>query len=352
MVHAYDEKVDLLRKPAALAGELRAFTRRPGWRGKTPAAADLDGSLIFERDYLAESFDGTEIAYTVHGAAGPWVVLVPGYVCPDNFWRYLVPELARDFRVVVYDLRGLGRSGTPRAPGYRAHNLTPDDFTIENQVRDLEAVLDSEGIAEAALIGHSMGGQIVLEAYRQMPPRVSAIVMLTAPFESPLKTFYGRDFSNLFRVARLWMTFVPRASVLLWRALLLANPRLTHQLGQLSRALGPAAKLDDMAPYYRHMAYLDPLVMLMMGEAMRRHSAADILEDVEVPVLILAGAIDTFTPIPLAETMHTLMPDAELVVVPSASHAAVIEKPREVNEAITSFLQRRVLDQEESREET
>lgn len=277
------------------------------------------------------------------------MVLVPGYCCPDNFWRYLAPALARDYRVVVYDLRGLGRSGMPRAPGYRAHNVSPDDFTIENQVRDLEAVLDAEGIASAALIGHSMGGQVILETYRQMNDRVSALVMLTAPFESPLKTFYGRDFSNLFRIARIWMTMLPRASVLVWRAMFLANPRLTHQAGQLSRALGPKARLEDMQSYYVHMAYLDPLVMLMMAEAMRQHSAADVLEDVEVPSLVVAGSLDTFTPVPLAETMHSLMRYAELVVIDGASHAAVIEKPDEVNEAITSFLNRRLLQTEQTR---
>ena len=54
-----------------------------------------------------------------------WVVLVPGFVCPDNFWKYLLPELARDHRVIVYDSRGLGLSGLPRRPGYRARNLSP-----------------------------------------------------------------------------------------------------------------------------------------------------------------------------------------------------------------------------------
>lgn len=316
-----------------------SFLRPAGWRGKTPDPEDLAGALVFERERSTRSFDGTDIAYTVFGDNGPWIALVPGYCCPDNFWRYLVPALSGDYRVIVYDLRGLGRSGMPRPPGYRAHNISPHDFTIENQVRDLEAVLDAEKIAKCALVGHSMGGQIVLEAYRQCPERISALVMLTAPFESPLKTFYGRDFSNLFRLTRLWMTLLPRVSVLVWRSLFLANPRLTHQIGQLTRALGPRAKLDDMETYYRHMAYLDPLIMLMMAEAMRQHSAADVLEDIEIPALIIAGTLDTFTPISLAKAMRDLIPESELVVV-EGSHAAVIETPDEINDAIASFFRR------------
>jgi pimeloyl-ACP methyl ester carboxylesterase len=299
--------------------------------------------LLFARDRRATSFDGTDIAYSVHGARGPWVVLVPGLFCPDNFWRYLLPELVSTYRVVVWDLRGLGLSGTPRPPGYRASNLSPEDFAMANQARDLAAIFDAEGIDRAALVGHSMGGQVALEAYRLMRARVSAIVMLTAPFESPLQTFYGRDFNNLFRAARATVQALPRPPVVLaWRALFLVNPAVTHQLAQITRALGPDARLDDMATYYRHMAYLDPLIMLMMAEAMRVHSAADLLPSIEVPTLVMAGSLDTFTPPAQAERMRAAVPGAELVTIEDASHGAVIEKPLEVNQQITSFLRRHV----------
>lgn len=319
---------------------VRDFLRPIGWRGASPAPTALDGALLFERDRRVRSFDGTEIAYTVRGTDGPWVALVPGFACPDNFWKYLVPELERDHRVIVWDLRGLGLSGTPRPPGYRALNLKPADFSIPGQARDLGAVLDAEGVDRVVLIGHSMGGQVALEAYRQMRGRTRGIVMLTAPFESPLRTFYGRDFSNLVRAARLAMLALPRSTVLVWRSLFLLNPGLTHQLAQMTRSLGPDARLDDMATYYRHMGFLDPLVMLMMIEAMRTHSAADVLPTIDVPTLVIAGTLDTFTPLPLAEAMRDTIPGAELVVVDGASHGAVIERPLAVNAAIRSFLDR------------
>ncbi len=318
----------------------RDFLRPAGWRDKTPKPEDLDGSLIFDRDRRVTSFDGTEIAYTVRGDGGPWVVLVPGFVCPDNFWRYLVPELERAYRVVVYDLRGLGLSGTPRPPGWRALELSPNDFAIEIQVRDIEAVMEQEGIDQAALIGHSMGTQIQLEAYRWFPERISAEVMVTGPFESPLRTFYGRDFTTVFHAIRRLMEITPRSSVLLWRALFLISPTLTHELAKLTRALGPHAKFEDMRSYYRHMAYLDPLVILTMAESMRAHSAADLLPKIDVPSLIVGGTRDTFTPLAVAKRKHAEIPDSELVVIEDAGHGAIIEKPAEVNAAITDFLKR------------
>jgi pimeloyl-ACP methyl ester carboxylesterase len=326
----------------SLAEVARDFLRPVAWRGRTPAPEDLAGSLLFERNRRVKAPDGTKIAYDVHGKRGPWVVLIPGFVCPDNFWRYLLPDLAEDYRVIVLDLRGQGLSGYPRVPGRRGRNLSPDDFDFPKQVEDIRAVIDAEGVDEAVFIGHSMGGQLALEVYRLFRERVSAVIMLTAPFESPLRTFYGKDFHSVFHAARLGVQLLPRASVLVWRALLLANPALTHELAKLTRALGPEARLDDMATYYRHMAYLDPLVVLMMAESMRSHSAADVLPEISVPTLIVAGDQDMFTPMGVARVMYETIPKAEMAVIEGAGHGAVIEKPVEVNDVIRSFLDRHI----------
>jgi len=130
------------------------------------------------------------------------------------------------------------------------------------------------------------------------------------------------------------------AAVVAWRALLLANPSFTHRIAQMSRALGPAAKVEDMSRYYRHLAFLDPLVVSKMAEAMHAHSGADVLSTVKVPTLIVAATLDTFTPVSLAQSMHEQIAHSELVVVEGASHGAVVEKPDEVNATVRSFLDR------------
>jgi pimeloyl-ACP methyl ester carboxylesterase len=326
----------------------RDLLRPVAWRGRTPAAEDLAGCLVFERNRRVTAPDGTEIAYDVHGDRGPPVVLVPGFVCPDNFWRYLLPDLEGEYRVIALDLRGQGLSGFPREQGPRARNLSPEDFDFPRQVDDIKAVMDAEGVDQAALIGHSMGGQLALEVYRLLPERVSALVMLTAPFESPFRTFYGKDFNSLFHVARRGIQLLPRASVLLWRALLLADLSLTHEIAKLTRALGSAARLEDMATYYRHLALLDPLVVMMMAESMRSHSADDLLPRISVPTLVVAGDKDMFTPITVARVMLKKIADSELALIEGAGHGAVIEKPMEVNEAILSFLERHIQSAEGS----
>ena len=76
-----------------------------------------------------------------------------------------------------------------------------------------------------------------------------------------------------------------------------------------------------------------------MGE----HTARDILEDIEVPALIIAAEFDAFTPPRLARALDSLLPDSELLWLEGASHAGIVEQPERINEGIGRFLEERVL---------
>ncbi len=55
--------------------------------------------------------DGTVVRYATRGPrSAPWIVCCAGYLCPDNFWRDLAPDLARDHRLIVLNYRGIGAS--------------------------------------------------------------------------------------------------------------------------------------------------------------------------------------------------------------------------------------------------
>jgi pimeloyl-ACP methyl ester carboxylesterase len=319
---------------------IRDLLRPFGWRNTVPDPASLDGQIVFPKDRSIRSFDDTRIAYTVLGEEGPWVACCAGFGCTDSYWAYLGPDLAADHRVIVWDLRGLGASGMPRSPGYRARKLSEDDFAIEAVARDLEAILDAERAERVTLVGHSMGGQTILEAHRRYAERVAGLVFVTAPYETPLRTFYGRDIEGMYRWIERGIRLLPRPAALLWRAAFLAHPPTTHRFAKLLRALGPNGRLEDMAPYYRHMGMLDPLVMLKMAEAMHAHSGAEELGRVRVPTLILSASLDMFAPPALAERMKERMAHAEHVDIEDAAHAAIIERHEEVDAAVRDFLQR------------
>ncbi|MFA5891614.1 MAG: alpha/beta hydrolase [Actinomycetota bacterium] len=296
-----------------------------------------DGTL-FPKDRCVVTSDGAHVAYTIKGQKSPVVVLCAGLVCPDNFWKYLVPSLQRHYSVLVWNYRGSGASGMPTAPGFRTRNYTADDFAVELYADDLREILDREGISEVVVLGHSMGTQVALEAYRLMPDRVRAIVSVAGPFGAPLDSFYNtRLSSELFPLISFAISHTPGLGPV-WRALL--RSPIVHPIALAVRALGPATKEEDMKPYYDHLASLDPLVVVKMAEAAHAHSAEDLLRHIDVPTLVVVGEKDNFTPPWVGHVMASRIPVAELCVVPEGTHTTLIEYPKVVNRAVLDFLRR------------
>jgi len=299
-----------------------------------------EGGTLFPKDRCVVSFDGTHIAYGFMGRGPETIVLCAGYCCPDNFWKYLAPALAKRYRVLIWNYRGTGLSGMPREPGYRARNWDIEDFMLDRYARDLKEVLDREGIGEVVLLGHSMGVQVCLEVYRVMPKRVRALVSITGPYASAIHTFYNTTLApRIYPIAREVLRLVPPARPV-WRALF--RSPIPHPLAVQFGALGPDTKAEDMRIYYDHMADMDPSVMLKMAEAMHRHSAEDLLRKVKVPSLVIVGERDNLVPPWLGHVMASRLPVAELITVAGGTHGTIIEQPRQVNAAVLDFLGRRL----------
>src|SRR5207245_1083737 len=117
--------------------------------------------------------NGVEIAYDRRGS-GPPVVLVHGLGgTSTGIWRRLAGDLAEEFTVVTFDLRGTGASARSAGP------YSPDDF-----VGDLRAVVRHLALERPALVGHSFGGSIAL-AYAARHPDVAAVVVAGGPVVLP-----------------------------------------------------------------------------------------------------------------------------------------------------------------------
>src|SRR5438045_9716480 len=107
-----------------------------------------EGGTLFPKDRCVVSFDGTHLAYTIKGDSGPVVALNAGFCCPDNFWRYLAPALARKYRVLIWNYRGMGASGMSRELGYRARNSSVEGFKLETYALDLTEIYDKKNMVD------------------------------------------------------------------------------------------------------------------------------------------------------------------------------------------------------------
>jgi pimeloyl-ACP methyl ester carboxylesterase len=169
---------------------------------------------------------------------------------------------------------------------------------------------------------------------------VAGLVLVAGPYASPFHTMYSSDLGDrLFPLVRYGVQLVPPVLLRLWGPLW--RSPLPFPVAVLAGSVGPRARPADMDGYFRHMARLDPLVLVKVAEGMHRHSAADVLPRIDVPTLVVAGGRDPWTPPALAEQMAAAMADAELHVIEEASHALPIEEPETLDELVLSWLARR-----------
>jgi pimeloyl-ACP methyl ester carboxylesterase len=128
-----------------------------------PARAGSQGAV----SGTATSPDGIPIRYHAGGKGDPALVFVHCGGCERGFWDGQVAHFAAKHRVVALDLAGHGQSGVGRK-----------DWTMPAFGQDVVSVVEALGLKRVVLIGHSLGGPVVLEAARRMPGRVAGLVLV------------------------------------------------------------------------------------------------------------------------------------------------------------------------------
>ena len=283
--------------------------------------------------YAVANSDGSPLFYESWGERGVLtpVLLCDGIGCDGYVWRYLRQDLADRFGLHPH-YRGHGRTAPPR---------DPKRVTIEDLADDVACVLDDALVERAVLVGHSMGGQVALETYRRHPKRVAGLVLVCGASSHPLKTFHGSDaLETLLPMIQKWIHRVPRVINRVTRTLL--PTRLAYEVASRLEIRRELVEPNDFMPYLEGMARIDARLFVAMLSSAGQHSADELLPDIKVPTLVVAGERDGFTPPDRSRAMAAAIPDAELLEIPNASHTAPIERPNLVDSTIRDFVARRI----------
>ena len=271
--------------------------------------------------------------WRVDGAKGPWLVCSNGIGVSLFFWEPFARSMQGQCRVVRWDYRGHGRSDSPR---------DPTDISIGTCVDDLEAVVSDLSIGAPVLVGHSMAAQVHFEYYRRHPEGVAALVPVMPTAGHALETFFDTRASlAVFAVAKNIVRVAPRLSTRVLRPLLTSGvaERGARLIGVIDKELAPH---ELMVPYMEQLVRMDLRTYMALAQSMQDHDASDMLHTIRVPTLIIAAEKDLFTPIRLARQMAQMIPNCELLVIPGATHAALIEQPDLLSLRVAKFLDERV----------
>ncbi len=273
--------------------------------------------------------DGAQIYSTSSGPEEAATLLIlDGIGCAGWAFRRIVPRLAGRFRVIQTHYRGHGRSPVPPRP-WRV--------SMPHLADDAAAILEAHAVTEVTLVGFSMGFQIALEIFRRHRAYVSSLVSLAGPAGRVLVSFQGsRAFGHALPLARAVARFAGDLTHDLWTRMLPSE--LSHFIGMRTQVNAERVEAEDLRFYMHQVSEMNPELFLHMLDEANRHTAEDMLPEVNVPALVMAGRGDKFVSLATLRDMAFAMPSAQWEVFPGGTHALPAEYPDEVVEQLERFM--------------
>jgi pimeloyl-ACP methyl ester carboxylesterase len=251
---------------------------------------------------IAVSRDGTPISYESYGAGSPALVLVHGWNCDSRYWREQITSFTDRYQVITLDLAGHGHSGSSRKT-----------YSMKSFGEDVHAVIQAEGIGEAILIGHSMGGSVIVEAARLLPGQVLGLIGVDTleNIEYPLSE---AELDTM--VAPLEQDFVPGVRQFVSQMFSVqTDERLREWI------------LSDMAAAPSTVAL--SAIREMMGQYITGETAR-LFDEVRLPVVTVNGDL---WPIDY-EANRRHMQSFEAIVIEGADHFLMMNRPEAFNSAL------------------
>ena len=276
-----------------------------------------------------ESPTGSALYVETHGPAGaPTIILTHGLGLDSTIWGYAVPDLAAHFRIITWDLPGLGRS--------------KGKIGLETFAADLRSIINLDNAGKVVLVGHSIGGMTIQTLVRDDPDfvkrRVAGIVLLNTTHTNTLRTMI---FSPLWRALRwpvieplMWLTIPLQPLVWLsaWQSYLSGSAHLANRIGfgkHVSRSQLNAVTL---------LGTRNPPGALARGNlAMFRWDATGALAKINVPVLVIGGRLDIVTKPEASSTIAKSADAARISIVEEVNHMGFLERYETYNNAIAQF---------------
>jgi len=278
--------------------------------------------------------DGSDLHVECYGPEGaPVIVLTHGWGADRTEWNYLKRDLAGRFRLIVWDLPGLGRSTQP----------TNHDYRLENLASDLQAVLALAGDQPAILLGHSIGGMITLTFCGLFPQelgtRVGGIALIQTTYTNPVRT---TTFAGLLTALESPL-IIPLLHLTIWLAPLVW---LMNQLSYLNGSSHLSSKGSGFAgsetwEQVEHVTRLGvkawPAVLARGMFGMLRYDATATLKTMMVPTLVMAGDHDPVCKPEASRRMRYDIACSDLAMLKPAKHMGLIEHHQHFARHVSQF---------------
>lgn len=255
--------------------------------------------------------NAVQINYESTGNGTPFV-LIHGHPFDRTMWEPQVNAFSEKYNVITPDLRGFGKSSLPG---------TPTKF--EDYATDILCLLDYLKVESFQLCGLSMGGQVIMEVFRQAPSRIKTMIFADtfAGLDTP-EVKQGR-YNTAARLEKEGMS--PHAKEVLPKMIM---PKHIESMPEMSAGL---LKMMENAP-------AAGAATALRARAERINYLTDVLPQINIPTLVIVGREDEFTPVAKAEELRNNLQHCKLIIIEEAGHLPTMEQPQEFNATVLDFL--------------
>jgi 3-oxoadipate enol-lactonase len=256
----------------------------------------------------------TVLYYETFGEGYP-LVLIRGLGSNADHWYEQTPVLSKEYRVVVFDNRGVARSSDPGG-----------ELSILMMAQDVLGLLDHLKIERAHVFGLSMGGMIAQELAIHYPERVSGLILASTHCGGRHQITASEE------VRSVLMDMIHTASdesklkaaaCLFYKETLEKRPEVARRYSEISLKRPVSAK-----------------TLSKQWEAILKHDAFDRLPRIKAPTLVLTGDADVLIPPENSKILAERIPGAELKIISGGGHQVLVEQPEACNAAVLDFLRK------------
>lgn len=252
----------------------------------------------------------------VIGAGAATLVFAHGFGCDQTTWQFIVPAFAPDYRIVLFDYVGSGRSDKRAYTSERYH-------TLEGYSRDLQEILNALSLKNVVYVSHSISGMIGAMAAVRQPDRFERMIMIAPSPRFLDDTDYYGGFSAADIDSLISM--------------------MEHNYRGWANYLAPLVMGNADSPGYAQMleesfVNNDPAIAREFAKAVFGVDARHLLPRLRQPVLLLQCSDDITVPMTVAEYLQAHLPNARLKVLTATGHYPHISNPEETIAAIRRYL--------------
>jgi 3-oxoadipate enol-lactonase len=254
-----------------------------------------------------------EIAYETAGTGVP-IVLIHGHPFDHTMWGPQVKAFSDFYQVVTPDLRGYGKSTLP----------DPAHTRFEDYATDMILLMDHLNIDSFHLGGLSMGGQIIMEMFRQAPDRVKSLIFAD--------TFAGPDTPEAKKTRNEQATRLEKEGM---------DGYANEVIGKMIRREHVELMPEVAAHVMKMMKGTSPVAAAtaMRARGERINYLKEVLPQINIPTLVIVGRQDEFTPVAKAEELRDNLQNCKLILIEDAGHMPNMEQPEEFNKTVIDFLE-------------